>query len=128
MALTIVAAGALAAGCRSGRLAIQERESVHPQRVRSDDSVFVRRGSSEGRGTFLAEVQASPGRCSDSEVSTCWLVRHGRARRRPWSSALFPGTDHRAGLRPSPAGRLKRAAPGHPASARVPPRDDRKAE
>ena len=96
-----------------------EQESVHPEPVRSDDSVFVRRGSIEGPGTFLAEVQASPGRCSDSEVSTCWLVKsgtegpavdHGRApRSRDGSSGR--SYVHR------PAGRIERAALGHPASA-----------
>ena len=54
-------------------------------RSRAATQLRLRGWSSEGRGTFLAEVQASPGRCSDSEVSTCCLGRNGRARRRPRS-------------------------------------------
>jgi hypothetical protein len=45
----------------------------------------VRGCSSEGQGALLAKRQASLGRCSDSEVSTCCLCRQGRARLRPRS-------------------------------------------
>jgi hypothetical protein len=67
------------------RAAVDRKQKSRLARAELVRWLGLRGCSSEGRGTFLAKRQASLGRCSDSEVSTCCLCRQGRARRRPRS-------------------------------------------